>query len=189
MNKVQTCLFNLGCWRSSNSRVIPALCLSVPIARTAMSGRNSNISFRVCSRLSNFCVSVLKQKQMESGMMVIKILVPFSMRTFAHQTKKKRERGKITEKESVSTCDLSKLYIVWRLPWVKGRFRLRPHETRYFWNRIFCYPDSCVRGPNPLETAKIRSADPLVSCGKEGRFVYKIYPVSKISGFVWTSLH
>ena len=93
-----TCLFNLGCWRSSNSRVIPALCFSVPIARTAMSGRNSNISFRVCSRLSNFCVSVLKQKQIESRMMVIIFLVPLSMlrsapRPFAHQKKDEKGEG------------------------------------------------------------------------------------------------
>ena len=169
-----TCLFNLGCWRSSNSRVIPALCLSVPIARTAMSGRNSNISFRVCSRLSNFCVSVLKQKQIESRRMVIIILVPLSMprpaaRPVAHQIKKGWKRGRITGKESVNTCDLSKLFIVWRLPWVKGRFRLHQHETGYFWYRIFCSPDSCARGPQPLETAKIRPADSLVSCGKEGQ--------------------
>ena len=90
-------------------------------------------------------------------------------RPFAHQTKKGWKRGRITGKESLNTCDLSKLFIVWRLPWVKGRFRLHQHETGYFWYRIFCSPDSCARGPQPLETAKIRPADSLVSCGKEGQ--------------------
>ena len=39
--------------------MIPALCRSVPITRTAGSGMKSSISFSVCSLLSNFCVSVL----------------------------------------------------------------------------------------------------------------------------------
>ena len=62
VSSTPTCLFNLGCCRSSNSDMIPALCLSVPITRTAMSGRKSSISFSVSSRLSSFSVSVLQKK-------------------------------------------------------------------------------------------------------------------------------
>lgn len=61
VSSTPTCLFNLGCCRSSNSDMIPALCLSVPITRTAISGRKSNISFSVSSRLSSFSVSVLQK--------------------------------------------------------------------------------------------------------------------------------
>ena len=56
------------------------------------------------------------------------------------------------------------------------RLRPRSHESEHFWNRIFCYPDSSVRGPRTLCSKKMRfrSADSLVSwerkvnivCGK-----------------------
>ena len=56
------------------------------------------------------------------------------------------------------------------------RLRPRSHESGHFWNRIFCYPDSSVRGPRTLCSKKMRfrSADSLVSwerkvnivCGK-----------------------
>ena len=47
--------------------------------------------------------------------------------------------------------------------------RCHPHDSGHFWNRIFCYSDSCGRGHKPLVFKKMRFqwADSLVSCGRK----------------------
>lgn len=41
--------------------------------------------------------------------------------------------------------------------------RCHPHDSRHFWNRIFCYSDSCGRGHKPLEEWFLKR------CGSSGQ--------------------
>lgn len=41
--------------------------------------------------------------------------------------------------------------------------RCHPHDSGHFWNRIFCYSDSCGRGHKPLEEWFLRR------CGSSGQ--------------------
>ena len=68
--------------------------------------------------------------------------------------------------------------------------RCHPHDSGHFWNRIFCYSDSCGRGHKPLEEWFLKR------CGSSGQIHWfhvdgrslcvKKEAVSKTSRFLWT---